>query len=377
MNAHAVHSGSSATSSLRGALRHPPLGRAWAVAAFTAAALLLAGCVGASRAAEPLVAGSEAAAAAAPKQLPAPADPAAPGRIVTPGDDLPNPFVLHEGDTYYLYASQRGIYGANIQLRSGPDLEHLGPVIEAMPQIPAWATPGFMWAPDVRRIGDRYVMWFTAGAKRSRPGVMEPMKCIGVAMSASPAGPFVSADPEPAICQRDRWGSIDPRTFRDADGRLWLHWKSDDNAEAKGDGHASIYAQPLAPDGRTLEGEAVRIVEADQEWEGRIVEAPQLVLAEGRYWLFYSANWFNQPMYGIGVAECDGPAGPCRKPWTTAWLGSNDQGAGPGESSLFQDERGWWIVYAPLAIRFEADTRRPVALAHVAFGPAGPYLAQP
>ena len=121
----------------------------------------------------------------------------------------------------------------------------------------------------------------------------------------------------------------------------------------------------------------VRILEADQPWEGRIVEAPQMVRVDGRYWLFYSGNWFNQPGYGIGVAECAGPFGPCRKHLRGPWLGSNAQGAGPGEGSLFHDERGWWIVYGPWAVEFTASTPRPAALAHVAFGSSGPYLARP
>jgi beta-xylosidase len=307
---------------------------------------------------------------------PAPIDPAAPATIITPGEDAPNPFVLHEGGTYHLYASQKELWGANIQVRSGPDLHHLGPVHDAMAVLPAWAAPGFTWAPDVRRIGDRYVLWFTAGVVRSRPGAVRPTQCIGVAVSSSPEGPFTGVGAAPAICQRERWGSIDPRTFRDADGSLWLHWKSDDNAQTEGTSHASIYAQRLGADGVTLVGPRTRILEADRRWEGRIVEAPQVVLASGRYWLFYSGNWFNQPVYGIGIAECDGPAGPCRKPLDRAWLGSNRQGAGPGESSLFRDADGWWILYGPWAIDFEDDTPRPAAVAPVTFGAGGPRLGR-
>jgi beta-xylosidase len=310
-----------------------------------------------------------------PTTGPAPAYPAAPAIIVTPGEDAPNPFVLHDGGAYYLYASQKGLYDENLQVRSGPSLDALGPVHDAMPVLPSWVHAGFTWAPDVRRIGDHYVMWFTTGVKDSRPDAVRPTQCIGVAEAPTPEGPFTGVGEGPAICQRDRWGSIDPRTFRDADGQLWLHWKSDDNAQTEGTSHTTIYARRVAPDGRTLVGPATAILQADQPWEGRIVEAPQVVRAAGRYWLFYSANWFNQPAYGIGVAECAGPAGPCRKALDRPWLGSNAQGAGPGESSLFRDGRGWWIVYGPWAVDFEASTPRPVAMARVVFGATGPHLA--
>lgn len=329
----------------------------------------LSGCTAASSA--PVSPRPHAAAA-----LPGAADPSAPATVITPGEDAPNPFVLHEGATFHLYASQKGFYDENIQVRSGPNLRRLGPVHDAMPVLPDWVWAGFTWAPDVRHVGDRYVLWFTAGAKQTRADAVRPTQCIGVAVSSSPDGPFVGVGDGPAICQRERWGSIDPRTFREADGSLWLHWKSDDNADTEGATHTSIYARRLADDGITLTGPAVRILEADQPWEGRIVEAPQMVRAAGRHWLFYSGNWFNQPAYGIGVAECDGPAGPCHKFLDRPWLGSNAQGRGPGESSLFEDERGWWILYGPWAVAFTANTPRPAALAPVAFGPAGPYLAE-
>ena len=76
------------------------------------------------------------------------------------------------------------------------------------------------------------------------------------------------AAPEPSICRRDRLGSIDPRTFLDMEGDLWIHWKSDDNADTEGSSTTSIYASRLAPDGRTLVGEPSRILEVTQSWEG-------------------------------------------------------------------------------------------------------------
>jgi beta-xylosidase len=338
--------------------------------ALLAVALLLAGCASSDRTP---TASSTSTSTSTSTTLAAPADPDRPATIITPGQDAPNPFALREGPITYLYSSQVEWLGDNLQVRSGPDLEHLGPPVDAMPTLPAWVSPGFTWAPDVRRIGDRYVMWFTAGVLASRPDAPRPTECIGVATSRSPTGPFVGRGDGPVICQYERWGSIDPRTFRDADGSLWLHWKSDDNADTEGTTHASIYAQRLAADGMSLRGTPTRILEADQPWEGRIVEAPQLVRVRGRYWLFYSGNWFNQPGYGIGVAECTSPTGPCRKPLDHPWLGSNAQGQGPGESSLFHDRDGWWILYGPWAVDFEASTPRPVAVAPVAFGPSGPY----
>jgi len=302
------------------------------------------------------------------------ADPQAPAIIATPGVGVPNPFVLVDEGRYYMYSSQVSFEGPSVELRASDDARQWDTQpIEVLPVIPEWAAYGWTWAPDVRRIEDEYVMYLTA-----RLADVEPeTQCIGVAVADRPEGPF-QASPDPLVCQRDRNGSIDPRSFADADGGLWLHWKSDDNADVDGTSTASIYAQRLDPTGTSLEGEPTRILEVDQPWEGRIVEAPHMVVIDGEHWLFYSGNWFNQPAYGIGVARCEGPAGPCAKPLAGPWLASNAQGSGPGEGSLFVDLEGaLWIAYAPINQDYVNLTPRPVALARVGLGPVGPYLAAP
>ncbi|HEV3451321.1 MAG TPA: family 43 glycosylhydrolase [Acidimicrobiia bacterium] len=299
------------------------------------------------------------------------ANPKAPARIVDPSQDRPNPFVLVTGGKYYLYSSQSGTFKSpNVPVWVSTDFTHWTSVKETLPKLPNWATWGSTWAPDVRRVNGRYVMYFTALVKGRSPAT----RCIGNATASSPTGPFKPVQ-RMLVCQVLHRGTIDPRTFVDTDGTLWLHFKSDDNANAHGDSHTAIYAQRLTSDGLRLTGSRRVILRADQAWEGRIVEAPQMVLANGHYWMFYSGNWYNQPKYAIGVARCQGPAGPCTKPpRSRPFIGSNAQGRGPGESSLFTDGNGLWIVYGPLAVEGREPTRRPVALAHIVFNGIGPNL---
>ena len=304
---------------------------------------------------------------------PKPADPRWPARILFEGEDVPNGFVLVDEGMRYLYASQGIIQKQNLPVRiSGDDGKTWRRPRETMPLLAPWVEKGNTWAPDVRRIGDRYVMWYTARLA----GQEQATQCIGVAVSDSPEGPF-SPEYEPRICQLERRGSIDPRTYLAADGNLWIHWKSDDNADVEGTSRSSIYAQRLDVDGITLLDEPTEILTVTQRWEGRIVEAPQLVDGnDGDLWLFYSGNWFNQPAYGLGIAKCATPAGPCTKPYTNAWMPHNAQGEGPGEASFFRDEADrLWMVYSPWEVRYRTPTPRPVALARVAFDEDGPYLA--
>jgi beta-xylosidase len=263
----------------------------------------------------------------------------------------------------------------NVPVLESRDLQTWTFVRDALPDfdVGEWAVPDATWAPDVAHVGDQWVLYYTARLAGHQPDT----QCIGVATAHDPTGPFVPS-PDPIVCQLDRGGSIDPRSFRDRDGAWWLHWKSDDNRAVDGTSTSSIYAQRLDDTGTQLVSEPHEILEPSQPWEGRIVEAPQMIEAAGRLWLFYSANWFNQPAYGIGVAECETPAGPCTKPFDGPWLSSNAQGQGPGEGSLFLDHQGRWrLVYSPVAQEFRNETDRPIAMATVGFDPTGPYLADP
>lgn len=71
-----------------------------------------------------------------------------------------------------------------------------------------------------------------------------------------------------------------------------------------------IIARKLAPDGQSLLGAPVTIMTNDLDWEGHLVEGPFLWKQGGRYWLFYAANDFTDPAYGIGVAVADTVFGP-------------------------------------------------------------------
>jgi beta-xylosidase len=181
----------------------------------------------------------------------------------------------------------------------------------------------------------------------------------------------------PFVCQQSLGGSIDPRVFVNSDGQASLLWKSEQNSVPFA-GPTQIWSQPLSPDGMSLLGSPTAIFAPDETWQNSIVEAPQMVLVQGTYYLFYSGGNFFAPSYAIGVARCAGPLGPCHDTTSAPLLASNLQGWGPGEESVFTNKTGIWMVYSPwFANMASAGPPRPVALAHLGFGPDGPYLAAP
>jgi hypothetical protein len=310
--------------------------------------------------------------------LPPPAPNTQLGQTIAGGEGISDPFVLPTTHLDFMYSSGFAGSAPWVPLRTFKTMTHLSGIHDAMPRLPLWASRKYaVWAPDVRKVGNHYVMWYTAvwGARRLPSGA--PPKCVGWAVASSPYGPFVDTAPKPRICQLDDFGDIDPRTFVDPSGQEWLHWKSDDNAgnTAHNLKITKIWAQPLGPDGTTLRGSPRIIFKSEKTWEGRLVEAPQMVLARGTYYLFFSGGASGSEASGIGLAICNGPAGPCRSPYPGPWLGSNFNGAGPDELSLFQQAGNTWLLYTPSAIYYRYSFPS-LAVTRVAFGPDGPYAAR-
>lgn len=320
-----------------------------------------------------------------PTTSPPPAgDPAAPA-LITSSVNLPDPFVLKVPGGYELYASQTGTSSPIIPTAFSATLYHWPPVHSAMGTLPSWATLGFTWAPDVRRRDGRYIMYFDSIAQptlyfdRAATGFSRYAQCIGVATSTVPGGPFVG-ERSPLICDFRAHGAIDPRTFLAPDGQLYLDWKSDDNAATPAPyPPTQLFAQQLSASGLALSGPAHLLLSGAEPWQAGIVEAPDMVGVRAAYWLFYSGSWFNGAGYGIGIARCESPIGPCTdlSP-ARPWVASNRQGAGPGEESLFENTNGqWWMLYSPWYFGWLGRGYRPAAMAPLGFSVSGPYIAAP
>jgi hypothetical protein len=360
-----------------------------------AARAACAGMLGIAVLVVPAAAGGASAAAATPAAAapakaiagqPAPTyTPSAPGiPIATANFDLPDPFILQENGTYYMYLSSA--YGNNTQniplLIGGPGHWSTNS-IDAVPQLPAWAVgdPGvdqLTWSPAVYKFGDLYMMYLAPQILGSDP----TQHCIAIASSPSPTGPFY-VSPVPFVCQGALGGDIDPEVFDDPNGPdgpyqpYYFIWKSDNNS-TPGDGIPSIWAQPLSNDGFSLEGQPVRIFQPDEAWEMPLVEAPQMALSPSKaVWMFFSAGeGFFTPNYGMGAVRCVGPLGPCNDPLPGPLLTSNDQGPGPGEETYFVGPDGSdWLLYSPVHTGDAFEVFSPVEAARIGWNSAGPFVA--
>ena len=248
--------------------------------------------------------------------------------------DFPDPFIVFDGGTYYAFATQDN-YGTAIQRLTSTDRLHWAKTAspDALSAVPSWADRAGTWAPEVQRVGDQYVMYYTV---HQRNGA----ECVSIATAASPALQFVDNSSAPLVCQSGG-GSIDPSLFVSPTGALYLNWKSNAN------GAATLLARQLDADGThfAAEPEAQLLQSKGIGWVASNIESPSMVVSGGQYFLFYSGNVYTSAGYGIGYAVCSGPTGPCTNGSITApWLGSHGDAVGPGGQSFFTDANGTFLM---------------------------------
>lgn len=290
-------------------------------------------------------------------------------------EDFPDPFILPVGNDYYAYATNAG--SMNVQVIHSTDLTHwerVGKNGDALPQLPKWAASYQLltWAPSVLHQGDQFILYYVARYTTSG------RQCISYAVSDKPDGPFVDTSTQPFICQLDQGGSLDPNVFVDQDGTLYLLWKSDGNCCNL---PIWIYSQQLSKDGQTLVGEPHQLITRDLLWEVPLVENPGLALHNGKYYLIYSANWWESADYAIGYAVCATPSGPCEKLEKQPIVTSVGDTVGPGGGSFFStpDKQLWMAYHAWTApdVGYAAGGQRRLYLGHVNFVDDKPVIVRP
>jgi beta-xylosidase len=312
------------------------------------------------------------------------AAPAGPSFVPVFKEDFPDAFVISHGNEFIAYATNNG---PNVPVATSRDLvnwsfakDTSGKRLDALPQLGAWAKTGFTWAPEVFRIGDKYLLYYTASDRKRNA------QCIGVALAANPLGPFVDSRPEPLVCQTELGGTIDANVLEDADGKRYIYYKNDGNRVGT---YSALWGQQLAPDGLGVIGQPVQLIRDDKPWEQKLVEAPTMLRTPGGYQLFFSAAYFGWnddqriSPYGMGYATCAGPLGPCRKSPDNPILHSfNDRQAGclsgPGHQSMFQvGQRTFMSFHAWAATKGcrKADNKRYLYIAPIFWKDGKPQIA--
>jgi beta-xylosidase len=250
--------------------------------------------------------------------------------------ELADPTIFLFEDTYYVYGT--GGKGGNVDqgflVYSSSDLRKWnGPkgVDQGFSLIKdkAFGDWGF-WAPQVFPYKGAIYMAYTANEN------------IAIAKSNSPLGPFT----EHAVLTGPT-RQIDPYIFIDDDEKVYIYF-------ARLSGGNKIYVAEMNEDLSAIRQETVQLcLGATDGWEDTqkinwtVVEGPTVLKNNDAYYLFYSANHFENRDYAVGYAVSESPMGPWVKfrgnpIISRELLGFN----GTGHGDFFRDkDRQWRYVF--------------------------------
>jgi arabinan endo-1,5-alpha-L-arabinosidase len=264
--------------------------------------------------------------------------------------DFADPTVIrgHDG-LFYAYATNTSLADKfyHIQVAKSGDLVHWKVVGDALPVKPSWADKDF-WAPHVLYDKERrlYYMYYSGESPDNKVG-----KCIGVAISKNPEGPFEDIG-IPLVCG-ESFVNIDPMAFDDTvTGKKYLYW---------GSAHKPVKVQELHDDRISFQtGSAPNdVLTPSAEEYSKLVEGAWLHYHDGYYFLFYSGDncCGEKANYAVMVARSKNITGPferlgeAQKSSSSAMLRKNGAWLAPGHNSIITDDAGEdWIVYHAIAL---------------------------
>lgn len=275
---------------------------------------------------------------------------------------LPDPTVIRVGKVFYLYSTEDI---RNVPIYTSRNLVNWSYVGTCFTEStrPQMVPGGGIWAPDINKIGDRYVLYYS---KSTWGGEWE---CgIGVATARYPRGPFTDVGKLFISSEIDVQNSIDPFYFEEEDGSKYLFWGS----------FRGIYGIELSDDGLSVKPGAEK-----KQIAGTFTEGTYIHKHDGYYYLIGSAGSCCEGIrstYHLVVARSRNLFGPyvdknnqrAMNNYFTDFLVKSRKVVGPGHcSEIVQDDAGQdWIFYHGYDAS-DPDAGRKVYMDRVIWGADG------
>ncbi len=239
----------------------------------------------------------------------------------------PSIIYCEEDQYYYMYmtSDKLGCSGFNVYRSKQLNYwEELAPAFKPDPY--SWSI-SHLWAPNIIKLDDMYYLYYSGYNYTTR------RKGISVAVASHPAGPFHEYEGKDAnnktITRNDQifefgYAAIDAAPFKDDNGDLYLYFAKDQVGGVSESWGVKLI-DPVTPDLSTLTcltspgKSSLDVVTSDLTWEvqtrgGKWNEAPFMIKLNGKYYLTYSANYYDVVEYSVGYAIGDSPLGTFVKP---------------------------------------------------------------
>lgn len=271
-----------------------------------------------------------------------------------------DPFVLKDGNKYYMYGTGGGAK-KGFAAYSSTNLKNWKPEGQVYfgDNKNGWGT-GAYWAPEVYKRNGKYYMFYSAQWKENPNNEKENFK-IGVAVSDKPTGPFTDLKNAPIF--DPGYPIIDANVLFE-NGKTYLYYsrccykhpvESEVATWAKQKGlyneieESWVYGVEMKSDFSGVIGDPVLLlrppVKMDvAEWESRSVtsnevnrrwtEGSFIFKNKDTYYMMYSANNFDGQNYAVGYATSKNPLGPFKKAINNPVLQKNGKVTGTGHNSV-------------------------------------------
>ncbi|MBW3625351.1 MAG: arabinan endo-1,5-alpha-L-arabinosidase [Armatimonadetes bacterium] len=278
---------------------------------------------------------------------------APPHMLSLEGDVSPihDPAILREGDTYYVFASNR-FAGKLLPIFCSRDLRNwkfCGNVFDAVPEWAKQEVPGAsgIWAPDISYVRGEYRLYYSVSTFGSNRSV------IGLATNKTlnpnrPDYRWVDRGKVIESHREDFWNAIDANLAVDAKGGYWLSW---------GSFWGGIKMRRLDPKtGKASDKDATLYALAHRPDPPHALEAPFIVRKGKYYYLFVSFDFCcrgNESTYNIRVGRSTKITGPYKdkdgKPMQegggTLLLEGTPRWRGPGHPSVLLGPKNDLLVF--------------------------------
>jgi arabinan endo-1,5-alpha-L-arabinosidase len=256
-----------------------------------------------------------------------------------------DPVIAREGDTYYVFSTNRAPNG-HVPIHCSTDLKewkHCGAVFETLPEWASKEIEGVrsFWAPDISFFNGKYHLYYSAstfGKNRSAIGLITN-KTLNPKSSGykwEDQGPVFQSYPQ------DPYNAIDPNVVLDAQGQPWLSF---------GSFWSGLKLLRLDPKTGMVADKTLHSIAAVAKASGAPggpIEAPFIFRHEGYYYLFASYDFCcrgAKSTYNIKVGRSRGVTGPYvdqdGKPLMegggTPVIAGNEARKGPGHNGMLHD----------------------------------------
>lgn len=260
--------------------------------------------------------------------------------IRTNVEQIGDPFVLCDGDRYYMYATDFDVCGFKVRISN--DMKNWTVAGIALDLRDSWGHKDF-WAPEVIYHNGKYVMHYTARR------IIDDSLRIGVAIANCPQGPFKDVYNGPMF--DFGYAVIDGHVFIDDDGAPYFYYSKDCSENCVNGIYTSqIYVAKLNKDLTEIISQPKLVISPTEDYEYNVAvsakrwnEGPFMLKKDGKYYLTYSSNHYKSKNYCVCLAISDKPDRGFIKATTNPIVSYRDvkeDFSGPGHNAFFKDKEG-------------------------------------